>query len=463
MSGFGGRHLAMMGIAYAARRTLMAIGSGVLIAGAAIAGTPAGGVGVPRGERAPASVGAAHDSTRVDSRRGARGLLREGVELYRSGLIEDSLELFARASQADPGIVQSLYNEACAMYRLGRLDEAEHLFRSVEASPRAGDLAARSAYNSGLIAFERAQTLPADGTEPDLEVVLEQLNRAESAFRSALDMDAQDADAAQNLELTRYAIHRVRELMRQQEEMRRQQEELARQMQELAEELGELEQMQREAARASADAAAEREEQSGDESERADTDRNEESPSPLGEYQRELIERTRQAQEKLDRLREQMRSGASDEPSAQSPADRASEYLSEAQRRQKHALQELAKGEPRIAESEQHGAADELRRALEQIAQEQERQSRSEASDGGEQGEPESSEEEREPSNESSQDSASEPKEGEDGAGNGDEAQQEPRDQLVEALLDKEKRDRERRDAALRERFGRFRPVEKDW
>lgn len=463
MSGFGGRYLAMTGIAYAARRTLMAIGSGVLIAGAAIAGTAAGGVGAPRGEREPASVGAAHDTARTDSRRGARGLLKEGVELYRSGLIEDSLELFARASQADPGIVQSLYNEACAMYRLGRLDEAEHLFRSVEASPRAGDLAARSAYNSGLIAFERAQALPADGTEPDLEAVLEQLNRAETAFRSALDMDAQDDDAAQNLELTRYAIHRVRELMRQQEEMRRQQEELARRMQELVEELSELEQMQREAAQASADEAAVREEQTENENEPEDTDRNGESPSPLGEQQRGLSERTRQAQEKLDQLREKMQSGGADQPSEPSPADRASEHLVEAQRRQEIAQHKLEMSEPHVAESEQREAAEELRRALEQIAQEQERQTRSEASEGGEQREPESSEEERQPSSESAQDSSPESEGDEGETGEGDEALREPRDQLVEALMEKEKRDRERRDAALRERFGRFRPVEKDW
>ncbi len=170
--------------------------------------------------------------TRVSpaSAQSVREMLSEGNRLFAAGEYERALAQYEAAGDISPDSFESIYNAAVALQRLGRLDEAEERFRTIDSAPGASELASRARYNLGVANMDRARSLlesmQQDGAPSDLgEAVQDGLNTLQQAsdwFRSALDLDPNDPDAARNLELARRGLYSLRQLQQQMQQQQQQ-------------------------------------------------------------------------------------------------------------------------------------------------------------------------------------------------------------------------------------------------
>jgi len=372
----------------------------------------------------------------------ARRLVAEGNELFRQGQTERAAELYQRAIEADPETLEAVYNRAVAAYEQGRLEEAERLLQRVDSARGAGDLAARARYNLGRLTVDRLMSDP----PRDPEQAIERLKFGEQMFRGSLDLDPNDREAARNLELTR--MMRA-EIERQLAELERQRE----QLEQLAEDLARAEQDQRRESREtrSLDEQQAPEAQGDQSGGRSDQQRSEQEAD-----QRELSERTGELSERLEELRRQMQEQALGDQLLE-----AQEAVERARQAQERAAQQLEQARVRRAERSQERAADDLRSAFEILQEELEQGEESE----GEQQQGEQPEQEGNQEQEAQQqDQAPQERRASDAPGPGDEELEADQiAELVEQLLEKERREREQLREHRRRREMQARPVEKDW
>ena len=242
------------------------------------------------------------------------------------------------------------------------------------------------------------------GSIEEIDAALASYREAARRFRSVLDIDPENQDAARATEIAR---RRIRDLEQRREQLQAQQEAA----QQLAEELQRLADQQQQQAERS----------------RADAERGENPGQDAAQTQQGLSEQTQQASEQ-----------AGQNPDGQE----ASEALERAQEAQQRAQEALERGDAAGAAEQQQRAADALREAAERM--------RSQSEQAGQEGESQASDETPAETPEQSQESSE---------GEGDTGPQ--IDPLAEALLDKERREREMR-AQYRAR-GQRQQVERDW
>lgn len=391
-----------------------------------------------------------------------RELILRGNEQYREGAIDQAVDLYQEAIEADPEALEAIFNQAVSKYEQGELEEAERLLRRVDSSPGAGSLAQAARYNLGRLRLDQTMGELASGAQQGQGAPIAELERAVAGledaarfFRGALDLDPTDQSAAKNLELTRYSL---RDMQDQIDKMK----ELQERLQELAEELQENQTQQQEEARQTQQTAEqqqrEREEQ-GAESEQTQAQNQEQSRD-----QESLSERTQDIAERLDELRQE----APISPSQQGegdPLERASESLERAREQQREAEDAFNQGQTQQAQQKQEEAAQSLRDALDAIEQQQQEQQQQGQGEQKHQQEQDQQEQPQDDPGDQSQESESqEPQESNQNQAPEDQssAQPEARDELVEAILDKERRDRERAQR-LEARRRALQPVEKDW
>lgn len=134
-------------------------------------------------------------------------LAEEGGREYAAGNFAKALEIYDEAlKSAAPGNrAPLLFNRANALYRLGRLAEAEETYR--EAAAADGGLSRDSAFNQGNAAWQAARALQ----EKEPQKALEGMTRSEALFRRALEQAPGDPDSAYNLDLVRREIHKLRQ------------------------------------------------------------------------------------------------------------------------------------------------------------------------------------------------------------------------------------------------------------
>lgn len=134
-------------------------------------------------------------------------LAEEGGREYAAGNFAKALEIYDEAlkSAATGNRAPLLFNRANALYRLGRLAEAEEAYR--EAAAADGGLSRDSAFNQGNAAWQAARTLQ----EKEPQKALEGMTRSEALFRRALEQAPGDPDSAYNLDLVRREIHKLRQ------------------------------------------------------------------------------------------------------------------------------------------------------------------------------------------------------------------------------------------------------------
>lgn len=122
---------------------------------------------------------------------------KEGTRLYNGKQYEDAFKKYAEAQAARPDLSELKYNEADALYKMGKNDEAAKLFNEASAlsDPRKKESAL---YNLGNALF----------MNNDLE-------NAIKAYVSALRLDPSDRQAKVNLEM---ALRRQQEQQNQQQQ-----------------------------------------------------------------------------------------------------------------------------------------------------------------------------------------------------------------------------------------------------
>ncbi|MBL0921777.1 MAG: tetratricopeptide repeat protein [Phycisphaerales bacterium] len=353
-------------------------------------------------------AGAAHGASSAPARRA----IAEGNALAGRGEWPAARAQYSAAVEADPLSPEAWYNRACAEREAGEIDAAAASFREAERLTRDGALAGSSAYNLGVLAFERARGM----LEQSPAESLASLRDSAAQFRRALERNPADRDAARNIEVVNRSIRAIEEMLEQMEQQRQQQQELAEQLEQMADQ------------------------------QRREAEETESRPSPSEQMQQrkdqqELSEQTEQAREAAEQAAEQ-------NPQDQ-PAQDAKKALEEARQAQEEAERAMEEGRPQDAAQKQREAADRLREAAEQLSRSaQERRGEGEAKEG-EQAERQEADAPQDQQN---------AKEGE-----GEAQAPDPTERLVESLLNKEQRERERRRADQRARQPGFAPVERDW
>jgi Ca-activated chloride channel family protein len=107
---------------------------------------------------------------------------------YDRGGHPEALKLFEAASGLRPNDPRARFNLAAALYKNGRNDEAEALFRALGDDPRSG-LAGAARYNLGNTLYQK-----------------QDFRGAIQAYRDALTVAPEDADTRRNLELALRAL-----------------------------------------------------------------------------------------------------------------------------------------------------------------------------------------------------------------------------------------------------------------
>lgn len=323
---------------------------------------------------------------------------------------EDLRMLIAISDRVEDPSLRALaaYNAGTLAAKMGD-DRSVGLLEQADRTAGSSALRAAARFNLGHAAMPAADA-PEDTVEA-IDASIAALRRAAGLFRSVLDLEPGHAEAAGNTERVR---RRIRELQEKREAMEAQQEA----MRELAERLEQL---------------AEQQQQEAGESQR----RAEQGQTPSeasGERQQSLNEQTEGAQQAAE-------SGGMGEE--------ATEAIRDAREAQQRAQEALEQGDAAGAAEAQAEAAEALERAAEAARR-----------GAGEPGEAQDGEGEGSEGEQSEQASPSAAN-GADGEQPGDADPGPQIDPLAEALLDKERREREQRTRYL-QRGGR-QQVERDW
>lgn len=126
------------------------------------------------------------------------GDFERGNRLYREGRIEEAVEAYRSALQDGNRSPELRYNLGTALLRLGRLDEAEQHF---EAALQSVDPEVRQPTHFNLGNRFLSEALNAPEEEEAAAERARLLDSAVDAYKQALRLEPQDADAKWNLEL----------------------------------------------------------------------------------------------------------------------------------------------------------------------------------------------------------------------------------------------------------------------
>lgn len=137
----------------------------------------------------------------------ARVTLEDAYSFFDAEDYEKSAEIFAQKIEEFPLRADLHYNQALALYKAGKYEEAEKSF--LEAVTRAGeDLESKTYYNMGNTMFRRAQ----EEEFSDMNGALRFYGRALEYYMRASMLDPDDEDSAYNYEYTLKKIEEMEEL-----------------------------------------------------------------------------------------------------------------------------------------------------------------------------------------------------------------------------------------------------------
>ncbi len=161
--------------------------------------------------------------TAVPSGAASRALMEEGRRRYGAGDFEGAKAFFEAAEQRATGRLdpaRAQFNAGAALYRLGRLDEAENkLSQALHTSDL--ETQAQTWYNLARAAIERAEQSAAAG---QASAAVNPMERAVEALRNAIRLAPDDLEAKINFEWARRRLEELKEMARQQEQQQQQQE-----------------------------------------------------------------------------------------------------------------------------------------------------------------------------------------------------------------------------------------------
>lgn len=338
-----------------------------------------------------------------------------------------------------------LYNKGREAFLGGKFDEAAELFRKADLESSTAELSARARYNLGQSLLKQATA--AQGQKTDPEKLKQQLGAAAAAFKSTLDSNNDDTEAARNVEIVRKMIRDVEEQQKQQEQQKNQQkQDQNKQGQDQQSKDQNQDEQGQDGKQDQSQQSGGKNQQSQQHQQNADklkdlskqqsqaADKSKDASQQQDEQQRS--EKSRQADAAQDNVNEQTKQQAEQ----QQASKQAQEQMEKAQQEQQAASEALDKGDTKKAEDHQRRAAEHLDEAAkaEQQAADEARQAEQKEKDTKDQ----------------------KGKDGKEGKPKDDKPKY---DQTASQLLDKERRERDARQQILRALRGKPQPVEKDW
>lgn len=129
----------------------------------------------------------------ADPDRSGTEYVREGNEHLAAKMYEEALAAYDLAREKLPDVAEVAYDRGIALYRLGRLAEAETAFQDA-LKPDSPELEAKAKYNLG-----RCSHAAALAEQQDLPKAINELGRAIGFYKDALQVRPDDADAKQNV------------------------------------------------------------------------------------------------------------------------------------------------------------------------------------------------------------------------------------------------------------------------
>lgn len=348
-------------------------------------------------------------------------LVAQGNEQFKAKNYDKAAELYKQAQAGTHAPAAAFYNEGCVLLEQGKPGDAADRFRAADAGATSdAELGARSRFNLGQALYREADA----AKEKQADQALDLLRQSASAFRSVLEVNPSDTEAARNVEIARRLMKQIDDKKKEEQKKQDQkngqnqqgqskEDREAQQAQQQADQLKDLAQRQRQAANDSKQA-----QQQGADQQKTDQ---------LQKQQQSIKDDTAKAQE------QQKQSGGSQQ----------SDQLQQAQGEQQEAMDDLQKQDPGDAQGHQEQAAKLLEQAAQQ-AQQKADQAKQRA-----------------------QQAKADQQKGEKGNGQkmGDAEPKEDQnyDKLAESLLKRERDLRKQRQPVIRAERGVKAPVEKDW
>ena len=131
-----------------------------------------------------------------------RALVSRGNKQYHKKDFAKALELYDRASVKAPESPIVAFNKGAALYKGGDLEKAREQFQEAAAKTKNLDFESKAWYNLGNCAFEEGKRQE----DSDLQKALESLEESVKHYVTALEKDAGNTAAAENLEIARLKI-----------------------------------------------------------------------------------------------------------------------------------------------------------------------------------------------------------------------------------------------------------------
>jgi Ca-activated chloride channel homolog len=347
----------------------------------------------------------------------ARDYIGKGNGLYNAGQYSGAIDQYDQAILESPTSFEPKFNKANSYFRLDDLAAAIDLYREVASSSKDMQLVERAKYNLGNCLFTRGSKQK-DG---DLQKSLEDFQSAITHWRSALEIDPDDADAARNIEVARLTIKDIiDQINKQKQAAEEQQKKRAEQVKKLKELLDKQKGL------------AQQNQDTADQLENGDIDQTKASQK-FQQFSQQQNQLKNETQQTFDQLQQD-----------QSAAEAAQE-LAKAPPAQQAAAEKLSQSKSKSAKQSQDAASTHIEKAIEALTKQDEQQKQQQNQQQDQQQQDQQQQEEQD----SQQDQQKQK----------DKQQQESPDKTAEQLLEKEQREKKARQAL---RGGRQR-VEKDW
>ena len=165
----------------------------------------------------------------------AEDSVRKGNGLYGKGHFNEALKEYDQALIDRPEGQVPKFNKANCYFQLDDLAKAIDLYNEVAADSKDMKLVAKAKYNLGNSYFQRGSKQK----DSNLQKALEDLQTSIVCWRSALEINPENVNAARNIEVARLIIKDIIDRINKQKEQQQQQAAKQKQLQEQLKELAE--------------------------------------------------------------------------------------------------------------------------------------------------------------------------------------------------------------------------------
>jgi Ca-activated chloride channel family protein len=283
----------------------------------------------------------------------AEDRVHKGNGLYAKGHFNDALKEYDQALIDRPEGQVPKFNQANCYFQLDDLTKAIDLYNEVAAESKDMELVAKAKYNLGNSYFQRGSKQK----DSNLQKALEDLQTSIVYWRSALEINPQNENAAKNIEVARLIIKDIIDQINKQKEQQQQQAAKQKQLQEQLKELAEKQK-----------ALAQKTQQT-----KKDADEGQISRQEAEDKYKEQAQEQSQLQAETELALQQMQQQDPNNPMPQQMQEAGSE-LEQAVDAQMHAEKQLKASDGDTAKKSQDKAAKHLEDALKKLSQDNQAQ-----------------------------------------------------------------------------------------